>query len=96
MSKAYLSAQVPVFGIVGIAHIEGIQHNLIKALGHSMTYEKFSFFYINFDLENRKVDAWHGRNSMYKLPINVTVIDATKKSNAAWITLYFIQAEFDL
>jgi hypothetical protein len=81
MSKAYLSAQEPVFGVVGLAHIEGIQNEIIKSLGQISAAEKYSFFYIYSGSQYRDRNIWLNQNSIHELPIDVTIIDATQKSD---------------
>lgn len=87
MSKAYLSASEPVFGLVGALHIGGIQHNLINSLGWSGANEKYNFFYIYSDPENNPENNaalgkyWFTENGLTRLPFNVTIINAANKSD---------------
>lgn len=82
MSAAYLSAKQPVFGVVGLHHLEGMQNEFIKALTHEKAQNDFRFFYIYSKrpdvLDNLECLA---QEDKLKLPLNLNVIDATKKSD---------------
>jgi hypothetical protein len=74
MSKAYLEAQKPAFGRVGLAHLAGLQKHFIENLGDEKTRDNFLFFHI---YSNQKIIN-HDEVATKKLPIDIFHFDASK------------------
>jgi hypothetical protein len=75
IAAKYLSTE-SVFGRVGLAHLKGIQENIITEIGLNKATQEFQFFHIYTESLNNPLLA-----ELKSLPINVTLLDGNKLSD---------------
>lgn len=75
MAAKYLSTE-SVFGRVGLAHLKGIQENIITNIGSEKATQEFQFFHIYTGSSNNPLLA-----EVKSLPINVTLLDGNELSD---------------
>jgi photosystem II stability/assembly factor-like uncharacterized protein len=84
MIEAYLQAREPVFGLAGLAHLEGLQKILASKLANSAN-DEFNFIYIHSDasvkyLRHTLTIFDNVLQGKINLPLGITCIDASNMS----------------
>lgn len=80
MSKHYLHHQNNCFGRIGLMHVEGIQHRIVRQRGLKDAKDEYLFFYV-YSIAATKCQAYETavQNGAINFPLGLTLLNARNR-----------------